>query len=206
MLSSLKKRMSFNQKRALITVLYSWRWPRDILFCLVKGLKWHHSWQLWGLPIIQEKTRGSIEIGTLFHACSDPRRNPLGIIQKVILKTLRPGAQIIIGDNFGISGATVAAAKKIVIGNNVLIGTGVIITDTDMHPLDPDERMAGIDCSASEVRIEDNVFIGARAIVLKGITIGKDSIIGAGSVVSKNIPAGVMAAGNPAVVVKPVNT
>ena len=92
---------------------------------------------------------------------------------------------------------------NVTIGNNVLIGSGCLITDTDAHPIDWRERRLSNNTKAvAPVVIGDDVFIGARSIILKGVHIGNRSVIGAGSVVTKDIPADSIAAGNPAVIVK----
>jgi len=75
--------------------------------------------------------------------------------------------------------------------------------DSDFHDLSPEGRHFG-PASAEPVVIEDNVFIGSRAIILKGVTIGRDSVIGAGSVVTRSIPPRTVAAGNPAKVLRPL--
>lgn len=89
------------------------------------------------------------------------------------------------------------------IGNNVKIGGCVLITDTDAHPMDYMARRSSNEGTKSApVVIEDDVWVGAHCIILKGVTIGARSIIGAGSVVTKNIPADCVAAGNPCKVIK----
>ena len=103
---------------------------------------------------------------------------------------------ISIGKNCGFSGVSIWCFKSISIGNNVRIGANSIIMDGDAHQDDP---RAGENKS---VIIEDNVWIGANVMVLKGVTIGHNSIIGAGSVVTKDIPINVVAAGNPCKVIK----
>jgi len=130
-------------------------------------------------------------------------RNTLEARGPNILKTLIRGAQIEIGADTGMTSATISAACDIKVGQRVLIGAGVLITDSDHHAVFLEEvnlrRHAAFPESRPEhaIRIEDDVFIGARSIVLKGVTIGKGSVIGAGSVVSRSIPEGVVAAGNP---------
>lgn len=89
------------------------------------------------------------------------------------------------------------------IGNNVKSGGCVLITDTDAHPMDYVARRSSNDGTKSApVVIEDDVWVGAHCIILKGVTIGSRSIIGAGSVVTKSIPADCVAAGNPCRVIK----
>jgi acetyltransferase-like isoleucine patch superfamily enzyme len=152
--------------------------------------------------LIQIAGRGSsLSIGKKFIACSESRQNSLGVIQPVIIKTTGNNAKVVIGDDVGMSGCTISAATSITIGDHVLIGSGCLITDNDAHPVDPDARRAGVAGAAAPVVIEDDVFIGARAIILKGVTIGRGSVIGAGSIVTKSVPAFSVAAGNPARVV-----
>jgi galactoside O-acetyltransferase len=87
------------------------------------------------------------------------------------------------------------------IGSDCLFGPYTEILDSDFHGLDPDQRKTGTHRS-QPVEIGDNVFVGTGARILKGATIGSNSVIGAGAVVTGSIPAGVVAAGNPARVVR----
>jgi acetyltransferase-like isoleucine patch superfamily enzyme len=87
------------------------------------------------------------------------------------------------------------------IGPQALIGSHVKIFDSDFHELRPDRRRGGVPRMGA-VELGENVFIGDGSIILKGVTIGRDSVIGAGSVVVSPIPEGVVAAGNPARVVR----
>lgn len=201
----LKNRLNRKQKDLILDLLYWPHIPVDYLFCIWKGLSWHPSWRFWGLPLIQMRKRGSIRIGDHFVACSNPRHNSLGVFQRVTLKTLRPEARIIIGDYVGISGATVSAASRITIGNHVLIGTGVIITDSDAHPIHPADRSCPGATKVQEVNIENDTFIGARSLILKGVTIGRGSVVGAGSVVTRNVVPFSVVVGNPAKVVGAVH-
>ncbi len=89
----------------------------------------------------------------------------------------------------------------IVIGAHALLGSRVVIYDSDFHELDPRRRRGGTPATG-RVQLGENVFIGDRVMILKGVTIGADSVIGAGSVVTSSIPGGVIAVGNPARVVR----
>lgn len=97
----------------------------------------------------------------------------------------------------------VIACQSVSIGRRCLIGDGVLIFDSDFHHLSAEGRHT-LPVAVASVVLGDNVFIGSRAIILKGVTIGKDSVIGAGSVVISSIPPGVIAAGNPAKVIRPI--
>jgi acetyltransferase-like isoleucine patch superfamily enzyme len=190
-------RLSEKQKKTLRDWLYAPNLPFDFLFCLIKRLSWKSNWRLWGFPVIEN--RGVIEIGSNFVAVSSQKHNSIGIVQPVVLKTLRRDAVISIGNDVGISGCTISAAGSISIGNEVLIGSGSIITDNDAHAINPEGRRHNTAPEEPKpVIIENNVFVGARVIILKGVTIGTGSVIGAGSVVVSDIPAYTIASGNPA--------
>lgn len=173
--------------------------PRNALFCILHGLRPDLTWRFYGLPWVRVGGRGSsIRIGRRFHAVSKISHNSFGIIQRVVIRTVGHGARIVIGDDVGVSGCTISAKASIRIGDRVLIGSGVVVTDQDAHPVDPVARRAGAVCKAAPVVVEDDVFIGARAIILKGVTIGRGSTIGAGAVVAKSLPPYSVAVGNPA--------
>jgi len=200
----LSKLLSPALKRFLITLAYSPRWPRDAFMSMIWGLPWHPTWRFYGLPRIQTRTRGSIQIGTHFSANSHWRHNTIGIFQPVTLKTVTYEATITIGRNVGVAGCTISAAERIVIDDNVLIGSGCLIVDSDFHPIAYKDRDNTEKTLNAPVHICEGAFIGARAIILKGVTIGRGAVIGAGSVVTRDIPAGVIAAGNPAQVVRQI--
>lgn len=155
-----------------------------------------------GVPLVQQWRRNAITIGRNFKAVSATRYNSIGLIQPVVIKALWLEGSISIGDNVGISGATISSRKGITIGNHVVIGSGVLIVDNDSHPLHPDDRGDPSCTECAPVIIEDDVFIGARSIILKGVTVGRGSVIGAGSVVSKDVPQFTIVAGNPAQVIR----
>jgi acetyltransferase-like isoleucine patch superfamily enzyme len=112
-------------------------------------------------------------------------------------------AEIVIGDYCLISpGVRISAAKSIRIGNNCMFAANVIISDSDWHGIY--NRIRPFRCT-KPVTIENNVWLGERVIVNKGVAIGENSVVGAGSVVTKNIPPNSVAAGNPARVIKTIN-
>lgn len=121
-----------------------------------------------------------------------------------------------IGDFTLLNGALVMAEELIQIGSHCLVSWNVGIADSDFHPLAPAQRIIDAHALAPffkdrpprpEIRtapviISDNVWIGMNAVILKGVTIGENSVVAAGAVVTKSVPANVVVAGNPAVITK----
>jgi len=179
--------------------IHPWVW----IIMRFNGVKWERNWRFYGIPIIQKHRNSVMRFGSGFSLRSSPYSNPLGINHPVILSTFQAGAVLEIGDNFGMTGGSICAAERIIIGNNVAVGANTTIADTDFHPLTPELRY--IDPQAAKtapVIIEDNVFVGMNCLILKGVRIGKNSVIGAGSVVTKDVPPNVIAVGNPALVIR----
>jgi acetyltransferase-like isoleucine patch superfamily enzyme len=116
--------------------------------------------------------------------------------------TLRKGAVLQIGDNCGFSATAIGAAKSIIIGDNVLCGVNTSITDTDWHSIPVHLRRDPSHVRSEPVVIEDNVWLSMHVTVLKGVHIGAGTIVAAGSVVSRDLPAGVIAGGIPARVLR----
>jgi acetyltransferase-like isoleucine patch superfamily enzyme len=167
------------------------------------GINIGTGWKWYGLPIFQKHRDSSIVIGKNCNLRSTRRSNPLAPNHPCVLSTRRPDANLTIGDDFGMTGGAIVCEEKITIGQRVTMGANSIITDTDFHPIDPVWRYQyPSDGKTAPVIVEDDVFIGMQVLILKGVTIGKNSVIGAGSVVTKTIPAGVIAAGNPARVIR----
>lgn len=111
------------------------------------------------------------------------------------------GVNITVGEHFYANfGLTVLDSAPVTIGDNVQIGPNVGIY-TATHPLDPAARASGLEFG-KPVRIGSNVWIGGHAVINPGVTIGDNTVIGSGSVVTKEIPAGVLAAGNPCRVIR----
>ena len=162
-----------------------------------------------GMPIVSMAPNSQIRLGDRVSLCSVSEFTALGVNHPVVLRTLRPNAKIEIGDDTGISGASICAASKIQIGKQCLFGANVIVVDNDFHAIEPKNRRSNtnsVDISASPVTIADNVFIGSGSIILKGISIGKNSVIGAGSVVTKDVPENVIVAGNPARILRKLDS
>lgn len=146
-----------------------------------------------------------ITIGDNFYLSSGNGVNPIASNLQADVY-VEPGATLTIGNNVGMSSTRLWIHESARIGTNVKIGGCVLITDTDAHPMDYMARRSSNEGTKSApVVIEDDVWVGAHCIILKGVTIGARSIIGAGSVVTKNIPADCVAAGNPCKVIKSLN-
>lgn len=151
-----------------------------------------------GMPIFRRHPRSSILIGAGCVFRSAVWSNLVGINRPCIISTLDSGARVSIGDGCGFSGTVIGAAESIRLGDRVMCGANVTITDTDWHAIDPGRRSAGEAGRSAAVVIESDVWIGMNATVLKGVTIGAGTVVGAGSIVTRSLPPGVIAAGQPA--------
>lgn len=156
-----------------------------------------------GILKIEVTRRGKLMIGENLSVNSGNNFNVIGRQQKT---TFWVEGKLTIGDNVGISATAIICNHQITIGNHVTIGGNTVIYDTDFHNMNPTIRNNKTIDKQSAVKlpvfIEDNVFIGAHTTILKGVTIGKNSVIGACSVVTKNIPQNEIWAGNPAKFIK----
>lgn len=133
--------------------------------------------------------------------------------------------EVSIGNNCYIGSSSIICRSKIEFGNNVMIAMGSVFYDHDSHSINYKERENDInqqlidhrngkffienkswtDVNSSPIRIGNNAWIGINCIILKGVTIGEGAIVGAGSVVTRDIPAWCIAAGNPAKVIKEIS-
>jgi len=154
-----------------------------------------------GMPELELSLTGSLTIGDGFHLQNGPNYNMIGRQQRCYF-IIGKNAALLIGNNVGISGSAIVCHQQIEIGDNTRIGMNCVIYDTDFHDLDHRKRIAlpedysGV--NRKPVIIRKNVFLGAHSTILKGVTIGESAIVGAGSVVTKDIPAGEIWGGNPA--------
>lgn len=173
------------------------------IYLIATGVKFGKRLKLYGLPSAFPYRNSTIVLGNQVTLRSRSKGNAIGVNHEVILRTQSENAFIKIGNRVGISGGAICARNGILIGDDVLIGSNVVIADNDFHPVDPFARMNGeIDSVAKAITIERNVWIGADSYICKGVTIGENSVIGAKSVVTKSIPPNCVAAGVPARVVK----
>lgn len=191
-------------KRLIIKML---RFPTRIRNWVI--LKYRHVKYKKGLKIngrVYIYGRGEIVLdsGVKINSCRSA--NPIGGDTATVLNTCSNG-RITIGQNTGVSNITIVAKESVTIGKNVKIGGSVRIYDTDFHAIHYEDRIDGGDVNvrSKPVEIQDGVFIGAFTTVLKGVTIGEHSVIGAGSVVTKDVPPNEIWAGNPAKFIKKIN-
>ena len=119
------------------------------------------------------------------------------------LNTWLPDASLEIGEQVVLNGTVIHARQRIHIGAWTMFGPGCVVIDNDSHPLrrDPQARR-GRDVAAAPVDLQSNVWVGMRSLIMKGVTIGENSIIAAGSIVTRDIPANVIAGGAPCKVIR----
>ena len=192
-----------------------WRYPAflsDILLLIaVRAGLWGSrvrigpATQFRGWPLFAAARGSQIVIGPRARLASRTEDTALGVAHRCVFRTLRTTARLSIGSDFRASGVTLCAATSIVIGDRVVIGADALIVDTDFHALDPERRSpVGDDILAARctpVQIGDDVFIGARAIILKGAILRQGVVVGAGAVVTGTIEPFSIVAGNPARVI-----
>jgi len=142
---------------------------------------------------------GPIRIGkgVVINSCESS--NPIGGDTKTIF-SLAHGGSLRIGNNVGLSNSTIVCHHEVIIEDDVRIGGSTKIYDTNFHSLDVEERLGRKPeiVKTAPICIKKGAFIGAHCIILKGVTIGQNSIVGAGAVVTKDVPDGEIWGGNPA--------
>lgn len=145
------------------------------------------------------KNRGKVTMGKAVIFNSNLKSNFVGLYKPCSI-LVKEGAALHIDDFTGFSGVSIYCSENIYIGKNVNCGGNVSIWDTDFHPIEIHARRIHnvVKIKSRPIKIEDDVFIGANSIVLKGVRIGAGAIIGAGSVVTKDVPANEIWGGNPA--------
>ena len=149
-----------------------------------------------GISTIYRFQKSKIIIGNNCTFNSSSFLNFRGLNHKCIIQTGETYALIKIGNNCGFSGTSIVCNNRIEIGNNVICGANTAIGDRDGHS----DRYHSL--KKTEIKIGDDVWLGMNVLILKGVTIGDNTIIGAGSIVTKDIPANCIAAGNPCKVIR----
>lgn len=172
----------------------------------LNGVSFGRKLKVRGFLNVNVTRRGSVLIGNNFSINSGNNYNIIGRQQRTIFWV---DGKLLIGNNTGISGTAIICNYDIEIGNNVKIGGNTVIYDTDFHSLDVelrnDKTKDKKNAKCEKVTIKNNVFIGAHSTILKGVTIGTNSIIAASSVVSKSIPDNEIWGGNPIKFIRKLN-
>jgi acetyltransferase-like isoleucine patch superfamily enzyme len=154
---------------------------------LMAGVELGEGFVSSGWIVIRIHPSASVRIGRNFRVNSGYSVNVVGSAQRVCIFVGR-NARLDIGDDVGISNTVVVCMNQIEIGSGTLVGGGSTLIDSDLHvlPLGTLETAT----KSRPIRIEHNVFLGAHAIVLKGVVIGAQTVVGAGSVVRRSLPSG----------------
>jgi acetyltransferase-like isoleucine patch superfamily enzyme len=177
-----------------------WIFPALLRF---SGLEFGSDCKFVGMPTVRSREGTFVVLGNRVSVYSRMASNALGLPHPTILAAMEPGSRVEIGDGSSVSGASIVARRSIQIGKEVMIGAGACIWDSDFHPLTPEARRRHPtrEAKCAPIVIEDEVFIGAKALILKGVTIGRGAIVGAGAVVTRSVNPREIVAGNPARVV-----
>jgi succinyltransferase-like protein len=185
------------------------RWPSFVwrLEGRLKGVRFEGRCDFLGRPMISVARNSRLVIGDGVRLYSAVRANPLACFQPCVLRALSPGSSLILARGVGLSGAVICAGSSIEVGEGTIFGSGAMVIDNDFHTPQGEWEWTD-DCNlcgatARPIRIGRGAFIGARAIVLKGVTIGDRAIVGAGAVVTQDVPARHKAVGNPARIIEP---
>lgn len=174
------------------------------LFMKLNKVDFGRNLNLFGVPVIFKKSGSVLKIGDNCNIKSSFLSNLIGLSQRTIIVARTPEAKIEIGNNVGISGATIYARKGIFIGDNTLIGANAKILDNDFHPIEIEERNADVKekIGTRPIIIGNNCFIGCNSLILKGTVLGVGCVVGAGAVVSGKFEDNCVIVGNPARVIK----
>ncbi len=167
------------------------------------GVKVGKNCNFYGSLLFFKSLGGNITIGDRCTFRSAFFSNTIGLKQKCFL-SVGKGGEIYIGNDCGLSGTVISASKSIILGERVLCGANVTMTDNDRHPLKSQDRREGKITESKPIKIGNDVFIGMNSIILKGVEIGDNAVIAANSVVTKNIPSNMLFAGNPAKPIKKI--
>ena len=189
----------FNKIRNIInTTIFRWTYASR------KNVKLHNDLRINKWPLIRVHRNASLVLSDNVLLNSSNHSYHINMHSRVKIMCDVEGAEIYIGKNTRIHGSCIHAFKKIHIGNDCLIAANCQIFDANGHHSSINRRHTS-NGEAKEIRIGDNVWIGANSIILPGVSIGSNSIIAAGSVVNKSIPGEHIAGGNPAKSIKRIN-
>ncbi len=182
-----------NVKNALFRALCKlteWR-------CRLKGMKLGTGCTIDGMPEIRMHRHSRILLGKGVSLLSRPMHNPL-IRNRMNIQTCTPDAVLELADHVGISGSHIVCFNRISIGAHTIIGPDTLIFDWKAHDYSPETGWRGRkERRGVPIAIGSRCYIGTRCIILKGVTIGDNCVVSAGTKVDRDIPAGHLAYGNP---------
>jgi acetyltransferase-like isoleucine patch superfamily enzyme len=177
-------------------VLHYLYWPINFFLLGYSQVKFS-TFRIFGLIIISNK--GNCRLGANLRINTSRWANVIGGNTRTTI-VIKENASFIVGDNVSISNSAFYCSESIRIEDDVMIGGDCKIWDTDFHPLDPQLRREdpNKNFKTKPIHIKSSAFVGGGSTILKGVIIGENSIVGAGSVVRTSIPANEIWAGNPA--------
>lgn len=181
--------------------LLAWRQPLWRFYARLRRARVHPTVIMNGRPLIRCARGATLEIREGVKINTSVASNPVIGRKRTALCAVEPGARLVVERGVGMSGVCITAAKEVVIGEGTFLGADVLISDTDFHAPDGAGSWTNATVeSARPVRVGKACFIGARAILLKGVSIGDGAVVGAGAVVAKDVPPEHLATGNPATI------
>ena len=184
--------------RWFIHLAYRLPSPLWRLYARARRATVHPTVRFYGRPLIRCAKGAALELAEDVVILSTMSANPL-IGRRSSLCAAVPGACLRLGKGVGASGVSITAAREVTIGDGTVLGADCLITDTDFHlPTGSHTWSNSLRETSEPVRIGKGCFLGARCIILKGVTIGDGAVVGAGAVVTRDVPCEHLAAGNPA--------
>ena len=191
-------------KRTRTSILRPLDWMLTYLVFYSNGVEFS-SFRTYGVPLVNVGLRGKCRFGKEFGMNNREVANPIGRFHRCSIVVVETG-NLTIGDHVGLSATAIVCHDRVEIGHYVQIGGNTVIYDTDFHSLDPKHRIHRptdfLNAKTKPVKIGDHAFIGAHTTILKGVTIGRNAVVGAGSVVTRDVPDNEIWAGNPARFIK----
>jgi acetyltransferase-like isoleucine patch superfamily enzyme len=183
----------------IITAILSLQLPVWRAYARMRRATVHPTVFMRGRPIIRCLAGAKLILHEGVRINTSIASNPVIGRQRTAICAIAPGALLEVGPGVGMSGACLCAATSLTIGENTIIGADALITDTDFHQPLPGWKWSNDAKAASKpVAIGRGCFIGARSIILKGVTLGDGAVVAAGAVVTRDVPENHLASGNPA--------
>lgn len=171
-------------------------------YCRFYGVQIGKGCRFWNRSVIIMQNGAVISIGDRCIFRSDRSSNLIGVKHPCILSAHASDTLVSIGNDCAFSGVSIGALESITIGNNVQVGADTLITDSDWHTMDSADRDNQNMIRKAPVVIGDNVWIGSSCIILKGVTIGRNTVVGSGSIVTASLPPDTVCGGNPCKVIR----